>query len=219
MSSKFEEALQSSGLFQQIKESEKKLTEEREKKGERQKKTPPKPKTVSKFDTASIFDTVSYSHPLIEEILQRNGNQTVAPTSGYTTVWAVDDVLAPLQTPAEQCVYRQLYRLSFGLQNTTCCIGQGALARRCNVSKGTVRIALVGLLQKKHIAELETVNQKEVKGTVYRVFLPSEIDGVSDMKTASEMKAVTHSDTDTNFDTVLKNDTVLKSVVEKSRKK
>jgi hypothetical protein len=90
----------------------------------------------------------------------------------------VIDKLPAFQTPAEQIVYRYLYRLAYGWHKPTCFIGLTALIKRCNMSKNTVRQALDGLETKKHIKTLKCFNEKGMKGTMFRVFLPCEISEV-----------------------------------------
>ena len=107
------------------------------------------------------------------------GSDRVKITSNFFTMDNdVFDKLPELQTPAEQLVYRYLYRIAYGWHRQTCFIGLKALSRRCNMSKNTVRAALDGLESKGHVKALEVINEKEMKGTIYRVFLPCEIPGV-----------------------------------------
>lgn len=185
--------------------------------------TPVDSTTVSKSDTAVESDTVSESTTVsdsipaptaraasIQDVLDRHGNVKVAPSGRYSPVpWEVDDLLAMEQTPAEQCVYRQLFRLSFGFHNTHCFVGQTTLARRANLSKSTLRNATKGLIKKDHIAELETINEKNRKGTVYRVFLPHEI--LRPAKGTSPHSPISSSNTPSESDTVVKSTTVLES--------
>src|SRR4029434_3061969 len=87
----------------------------------------------------------------------------------------VSDLLASLQTPAEQAVYHRLFRLSYGYNQNLCRVGMQALAAATNIaSKKTVAKALAGLLMKGHIA-IEQEASNDVRGTWYRVFLPQEI--------------------------------------------
>jgi hypothetical protein len=144
----------------------------------------------------------------IADILARNGNQRISLRSGFTPVlWAVDDILAPIQTPAEQVVYRQLYRLSYGFGNTHCFIGYDALSRRCNISVTTLKKAIEGLADsgKRHIPVLETVNTRTHRGTVYQVFLPDDIETLGllfpDLDTPPAQQTPTDSDTLPDTDT------------------
>ena len=144
--------------------------------------TPPSSKPNQGTKTQKKKKPVPLKHipgdPAIAQILARNGNEPVVLESGYTAVlWSIDDVLSSHQSTAEQSIYRQLYRLSYGFGNTHCIIGYDSLKRRCQVTINTLRKALSSLAKKKHIAILENVN---TKGTVYRVFRPEEIDGVKE---------------------------------------
>ncbi|HEV8712588.1 MAG TPA: hypothetical protein VGX03_07145 [Candidatus Binatia bacterium] len=87
----------------------------------------------------------------------------------------VSDLLASLQTPAEQAVYHRLFRLSYGYNQNVCRVGMHALAAATNIaSKKTIAKALAGLVKKGHIAIVqEALN--DVRGTWYQVFLPHEI--------------------------------------------
>lgn len=95
----------------------------------------------------------------------------------------VIDVLAPLQTPAEEVVYRRLYRMSYGWRKNFCRTSIPHLLKTTNIqSRNTVRKALRGLIEKGHIAEY--VNERgrvdaNNDGTLYIVFLPEEIAGLS----------------------------------------
>ena len=99
----------------------------------------------------------------------------VSPASNFTKLDNdVSDYLTPLQSIYEQVVYYRMYRLSWGYQRNACLIGYRHLAKDCGISKSSVRRAITGLIDKGHIQELETRNEK-LKGTIYRVFLPYEI--------------------------------------------
>jgi hypothetical protein len=90
----------------------------------------------------------------------------------------VSDVLASLQTPAEQAVYHRLFRLSYGYNQNVCRVGMQALAAATNISsKKTIAKALAGLTKKGHIAIVQEASN-DVRGTWYRVFLPHEIAGI-----------------------------------------
>lgn len=130
------------------------------------KATTPLPATVSASATVSDSATV----PVLDR---------VKITSNF---FAMDndvfDKLPERQSPAEQVVYRYLYRIAYGWHRQTCFIGLKALSKRCNMSKNTVRLALDGLESKGHIKTLQIFNEKEMKGTMYRVYLPREIPGI-----------------------------------------
>jgi len=112
----------------------------------------------------------------LDEILARNGNKRVEVRGRYTAVpWDVDDKLAPTQNPAEQTVYRHLFRLAYGFGNTHCFVGLEALVHRCHLTRHSLRRALDRLIQKHHVEAVEWVNTKHHKGTVYLVRLPAEI--------------------------------------------
>ena len=87
----------------------------------------------------------------------------------------VSDILASLQTPAEQAVYHRLFRLSYGYNQNVCRVGMHALAAATNIaSKKTIAKAIAGLVKKRHIAIAQEASN-DVRGTWYQVFLPHEI--------------------------------------------
>ena len=150
----------------------------------------------------------------IAQILKRNGNLPAVLESGFTAVlWTVDDLLAPTQTPAEQTVYRHLYRLAYGFGNTHCFVGYDALRRRCQMTTNTLKRALTGLAEKSHIEILENVNTKHHKATVYLVKLPEDIDDLKgeldDYLIELPDAKIEGQDTISNIDTVSNNDTVV----------
>ena len=85
----------------------------------------------------------------------------------------VSDHLLKLLSPSAQAVYLRLYRQSFGWNRNWAAESLPKLISACNISLQTVR---------KAIKELESIGciKKEFsdyhKATVYRVYLPSEID-------------------------------------------
>jgi hypothetical protein len=83
-------------------------------------------------------------------------------------VW---DRLAPEQTPLEQAAYFHLFRLSFGGGFNWCRVGKRELMRRLRVSERRLNVVLDGLVRKGHVRPLH----RSPRGTLYRVFLPSEI--------------------------------------------
>ncbi|NKB71918.1 MAG: hypothetical protein GKR89_32990 [Candidatus Latescibacteria bacterium] len=127
------------------------------------------------------------TEPGIAEVLTRNGNQPVTLHGGYTAVlWSVHDILAPHQTMSEQALYQHLYRLSYGFGNTHCFVGYEKLRQRCQATTNTLKRAVAGLVDKGHIAVLENVNTRTLKGTVYQVLLPGDIKGLKDELEAYE---------------------------------
>ena len=87
----------------------------------------------------------------------------------------ISDLLASLQTPAEQAVYHRLFRLSYGYNQNVCRVGMHALATATNIaSKKTIAKAITGLVKKGHIAIVQEA-LSDIRGTWYQVFLPHEI--------------------------------------------
>ncbi len=93
--------------------------------------------------------------------------------SGITAPAAVFDQLLPLQSPVEQAVYLHLFRLSYGEGRNWCRAGKRDLMHRARLSDRRLNVALDGLVRKGHVKPLH----RNTKGTLYRVFLPSEVMG------------------------------------------
>lgn len=142
--------------------------------------TVPSPGTVSTEGTVSGDHTEPVSLDLSDQ-------PTVEISSNYFLMDAdVFDVLAQEQDPYEQLVYGYLYRQSYGRNRRMCFVGLKSLIENCRLSKNSVRRTLTRLEQKKHIEVVERVNQRNKKGTIYRVFLPCEISGLDSCTTFSE---------------------------------
>jgi len=96
----------------------------------------------------------------------------------------VIDVIAPLQTPPEECVYRRMFRWSYGWGRNHCRASIPLLMKTSKMkSRNTVRKALRGLLEMGHIAEyIDDTGRVDINndGTLYIVYLPEEIDGLPD---------------------------------------
>lgn len=138
--------------------------------------TVPPVDTVPKKDTDPRFDDVP-AQPRVEI------------TSNYFLMDAdVFDVLAREQDPYEQVIYGYLYRQSYGRNRQMCFAGLKSIVETCQISKNSVRRTLARLEQKKHIKVVERINRQNMKGTVYRVFLPCEISGLSSYTTFKKQK-------------------------------
>lgn len=121
------------------------------------------PPTVSSGATVTPADTVSISAP-------------VEISSNYFRMDAdVFDMLAEFQAPYERIVYLYLYRQSYGYGRQTCFVGLKSIIDHCKFSKNVVRRALETLESKHHIKRLARLNERDLKGTTYRVFLPCEL--------------------------------------------
>ena len=100
----------------------------------------------------------------------------------FTVPNEVVDILAPLQTPVEEVVYRRLFRMSYGWRRNFCRASIPFIMKTSMIkSENTVRKALRGLVDKGHIAEYVNENGRvdtNNEGTLYIVFLPSEVDGL-----------------------------------------
>jgi hypothetical protein len=155
--------------------------------------------TVSSQDTVSREDTVSHGTTVSPSVTVPapdtvaatetvSGTGTVSPDDTASVVASVEissncfkmdadvfDILAEFQTPYERIVYLYLYRQSYGYCRQTCFAGLKPIIDHCKFSKNVVRRALETLESKQHIKRLARVNERDLKGTTYRVFLPCEI--------------------------------------------
>jgi hypothetical protein len=93
---------------------------------------------------------------------------------GYM-VWfhQVTDYLDRQLTPFEQCLYKQLYRLSWGFDQPTCIIGFPKLSERTNMSETAARQAAKGLVKKGLVKKRGMVFGKGVEqGIEWEVYAP-----------------------------------------------
>ena len=164
--------------------------------------------TVSQESTVSSLSEMLDTHPKIRQGVQIETNYTKYDNN-------ISNYLAPLQTVYEQVVYSRLYRLSWGYQRDACFIGYGGLTKGCGISKSSTRRAISGLVVKGHIEEIEGINNKKLKGTIYRVRLPHEVlpdlsqDAMLPQDTVSPQTTVLPQDTASSQNTVV-SDTVLR---------
>ena len=159
--------------------------------------------TISPHATVSLGDTVSYGDTVApgDTVSGRNTVSSRAPvfsadsqSSSSTDDWHhstdittnyfkmdadVCDILAKFQTPFERVVYLYLYRHSHGYNRQTCFTGLKPIIEWSQLSKNVVRRVLDTLETKQHIKRIGRVNEKDIKGTNYRVYLPCEIQGLN----------------------------------------
>jgi hypothetical protein len=100
---------------------------------------------------------------------------SVPVTQGHTRLWhAITDHLFRHLDPAEQAVYLQLFRLSWGWGKDNCFINLDHLAERANVSRMTASRALGRLVARKLVERTERVQGRgRAQGTSYRLPLPA----------------------------------------------
>lgn len=93
-----------------------------------------------------------------------------------TTVVDEDAILqkiGSILTPTPQLVYLRLYRLTFNRDRTiTDWLGYGHIARQCNISHRTAQRAIETLITKGLIERVEVKNEKDIKGSRYKVKVP-----------------------------------------------
>lgn len=141
------------------------------------------PATVSLRGTVPSHDTVLSEDP--GHFIRNDLDGTrVELTSNYFLMDAdVFDVLSFHQDPYERIVYGYLYRQSYGFKRQTCFVGLKALVEGCQISKNSVRRTLDRLEEKGHIQVIERINERDAKGTLYRIYLPCEIHGLKSQTT------------------------------------
>ena len=100
--------------------------------------------------------------------------------------------LNPVIKSSVQLVYLNFYKLSHSQnQTTTDCLGYKEIAVQCNISYNTARRAIHTLVQKRLIERVEIKNEKDVKGSRYRVILPAGIGEVAtDKMTIASKKSL-----------------------------
>jgi hypothetical protein len=93
-----------------------------------------------------------------------------AKKSGFLKIpHEVLDTILPRLEPSEAVVFLRLYRLSVGFNQKTCTVGMSTLMRVSNLSESCCRRALRRLRELGLIRQLEVLNTKEVKGTIYQI--------------------------------------------------
>jgi hypothetical protein len=145
--------------------------------------TPPRLVTVSPPATAIPRDTVSPLATVSSHDSVASPDQVNILSNYFRMDADVFDVLPKVQNSYEQSVYRYLYRKSYGHGSSTCLVGLKSLTEGCQLSKNTVRKTLDTLEAKRHILRLDRLNERDQKGTIYRVFLPCEIPGLQSRTT------------------------------------
>jgi hypothetical protein len=152
--------------------------------------TVPLDATVSRGDTVSLYDTVSFQDTVTPDdpVFSPDTQLSSVKTNFYhstdiTNFFKMDadvyDVLAKFQTPFERVVYWYLYRQSYGYNRQTCFTGLKAIIEWSQLSKNVVRRVLDSLEQKQHIKRIGRLNEKDIKGTSYKIYLPCEIPGLT----------------------------------------
>ena len=143
--------------------------------------------TVSLHDTVSYQDTVSPGDPVFSPDSQLSSLTTKCyhSTDIINNFFKMDadvyDVLAKFQTPFERVVYLYLYRQSYGYNRQTCFTGLKPIIEWSQLSKNVVRRVLDSLENKQHIKRIGRVNEKDIKGTSYKIYLPCEIPGLTSL--------------------------------------
>ena len=115
----------------------------------------PKKTTVSKMNTVSKKTTVAKMTTVVNE-------QPI-----------LEKISAIIKT-TPQLVYLNLYRLACRQNRTiTNPLGYTEIAQLCNISNSTARRAVRTLTQKGLIERTEIKNEKDIKGSEYKINMPS----------------------------------------------
>jgi hypothetical protein len=76
----------------------------------------------------------------------------------------------------EQCVYLQLFRLSWGFGKDSCMIGLPQLSARINASQKTVHVAIKKLLERGLVQKVKfQLGKGKQQGTIYRLVIPTRL--------------------------------------------
>ena len=118
--------------------------------------------------------------------------------------------LLSFRLPFERVVYLYLYRQSYGYNRQTCFTGLKPIIEWSQLSKNVVRRVLDSLERKQHIKRIGRVNEKDIKGTSYKIYLPCEIPGLTSdtVFTSSRTTHIPQCNTAPSNDTVSRYDTV-----------
>ncbi|HPZ07645.1 MAG TPA: hypothetical protein PL110_05995 [Candidatus Eremiobacteraeota bacterium] len=110
-------------------------------------------------------------------VLSLRDNMKMVKENTYSVEYSVSDSLSLNLTPYEEVIYNKFYRLSFGEGRNYCQIGYGSLVECSSLNcTRTAKLAIESLIEKKYMARIN-IGEKErkSKGTLYRIFLASEI--------------------------------------------
>ena len=139
---------------------------------------------MSLSDTVAYPDTVTPCDPVFAPESELSSvKNTFYHSTDITNFFKMDadvyDVLAKFQTPFERVIYLYLYRQSYGYNRQTCFTGLKAIIEWSQLSKNVVRRVLDSLEKKQHIKRIGRLNEKDIKGTSYKIYLPCEIPGLT----------------------------------------
>ena len=110
-------------------------------------------------------------------VLILKDNIYLVTENSYLLEKSISDMLSLELTPYEDVIYNKLYRLSFGEGKNYCQIGYGGIIESSSLKcTRTAKIAIEHLVEKKYIARINIDDKdRKGKGTLYRVFMASEI--------------------------------------------
>jgi len=136
---------------------------------------PPACQNNSLLESTSVPDLTSL--PKNNSQATSNFWSSIEPVKGHLKLpHNYTDGLARLLDPAEQVIYLQLYRLSWGYGKDNCIIGLPKLAERANVSRSTAQQAIKKLIDKKLVEKIDwTIGYGKEQGTSYRLPIPSSL--------------------------------------------
>jgi hypothetical protein len=103
---------------------------------------------------------------------------TSLPEVGGYMPWfhQLTDYLFRLLSPAEQSIYLQLYRLTWGLDKSTCTIGYPKLSERSGMGETAARAAAKGLVDKGLIRQVSMVfGLRRDQGITWEVAPPAAL--------------------------------------------
>ena len=141
--------------------------------------TPIKTIPVQNLDQSNLDQSKNYTGTKIIPVSKKSLSEIKA---GYLKLpnEILDNVL-PKLSPTEAVVFLRLYRLSVGFNTDTCIVGITSLLKACNISEQTCRTALRRLINLNLIEQLEVLNNKEIKGTTYKILTTIEFRPVQNL--------------------------------------
>ncbi len=110
----------------------------------------------------------------LEPLLERMGCKKAMVT--LEDIWDIDNHLSVKQSINERCIYRMMFRQSYGEGRTHCIVSLPQCEELSHLSRHIIQQGLKGLKKKGHIQKVKRLKGR-VRGVVYRVNMPREIMG------------------------------------------
>jgi hypothetical protein len=136
------------------------------------------------------------SLPKTNSLLPTNLWLSIEPVKGHLKLPHIyTDGLARLLDPAEQVIYLQLFRLSWGYGKDKCTIGLPKLAQRANVSRSTAQQAIKKLVEKNLVEKIDwEIGYGKEQGTIYRLPISNSLLENNSLPETTPIKDKDHDD-------------------------